>query len=466
MDPSKPPNQSVKSLRDTVQRQTTAESVPLLSRILRNESLTATNSGSNGILSGVISLIAGAAASQLILVAVAATAAAFTLKSIFDSVTGFFKKTDPSAPVSSSDQQLISPGNISNTDPNGNINLDSVRPNAMIIPSNTPGKREVPNNNRNEGKKNETEGETGTKPSKNPTAVSSPVKSQPIGLANTPNAVSASPPTIQSSPINQYTPVSLGARPTNTVSASSADVNSSLGQIITKASELVGVPASLMLAKAKQESGFRINAKAGTSSARGLFQFITSTWNSMVDKYGKQYSITKDQINDPWASSVMAAQYLKDNIQVLKNNGISKIGYTEGYMTHFLGGSGAVTMLKNLSNSILGTQILPKAAASNKPIFYEKNGTPRTTQQIYDYLYSLIVPNANAYASFVSQQSTQTNSYTTAEYSAKNKVINTQLPANAAQSSTVPTTRTASADTRIDIIGGKIVIDASRVTRG
>src|ERR1700730_3000537 len=74
---------------------------------------------------------------------------------------------------------------------------------------------------------------------------------------------------------NNPLPVPPGASPT---------VVSSIRQ----ASRATSIDFGVLMAQAKQESGFRVDAKASGSSATGLFQFINSTWLSLVQRFGEQ----------------------------------------------------------------------------------------------------------------------------------------------------------------------------------
>ena len=92
---------------------------------------------------------------------------------------------------------------------------------------------------------------------------------------------------------------------------------------IDKASKEVGVDKSLMYAMAKQESGFNPSAAAGTSSAKGLYQFISSTWNTMVQRYGSKYPLLKQRgPTDPDANALAGALFIKENSEYLKSAGI------------------------------------------------------------------------------------------------------------------------------------------------
>ena len=56
----------------------------------------------------------------------------------------------------------------------------------------------------------------------------------------------------------------------------------SISNAIKKASRATGVDFSYLLKTAARESAFNKSAKAKTSSAAGLFQFIESTWLKTV----------------------------------------------------------------------------------------------------------------------------------------------------------------------------------------
>src|SRR5258708_31570158 len=71
-----------------------------------------------------------------------------------------------------------------------------------------------------------------------------------------------------------------GARP-------SAEVASA----IHKASATTGVDFGYLVAQAGQDASFRPDAKAGTSSAAGLYQFVDSTWLSMIRDNGAAYGL-------------------------------------------------------------------------------------------------------------------------------------------------------------------------------
>lgn len=154
--------------------------------------------------------------------------------------------------------------------------------------------------------------------------------------------------------------------------------------IIKEAAKRVGIDENILVAMAAIESGFNPNAKSKYSSASGLFQFLTKTWAGITSQKGAKYGIGPNTSRfDPMASSVMAGEYIKQNFSYLKKVK-SDLGPVEAYMAHFLGPGGASTFFK-APPSAIAAQVLPKAAAANKPIFYD-NGRPRTIAEVYNHL--------------------------------------------------------------------------------
>ena len=154
--------------------------------------------------------------------------------------------------------------------------------------------------------------------------------------------------------------------------------------IIKEAAKKVGIDENILVAMAAIESSFNPNAKSKYSSASGLFQFLTKTWQGITSQKGAKYGIGPNTSRfDPMASSIMAGEYIKQNFQYLKKVK-SDLGPVEAYMAHFLGPGGASTFFKAPPNAI-AAQVLPKAAAANKGIFYD-GGRPRTISEVYNHL--------------------------------------------------------------------------------
>lgn len=178
---------------------------------------------------------------------------------------------------------------------------------------------------------------------------------------------------------------------------------------IQKASAKTGVDFAYLLENAAAESSFNPLAKAKTSSATGLFQFIESTWMSMVKNHGHKYGLGEfaDKIDangrvadrttrknilelrkDPQMSSYMAAEFAAQNKARLESNLGGDIGKTELYFAHFMGAGGASAFLKELEENPLsrGVDLFPREARANRGVFFDQQtGQPRTLQQIYDF---------------------------------------------------------------------------------
>ncbi|WP_375422469.1 lytic transglycosylase domain-containing protein [uncultured Sphingomonas sp.] len=180
---------------------------------------------------------------------------------------------------------------------------------------------------------------------------------------------------------------------------------------IAQASSRTGVDFSYLLGQAKLESGLNASARAGTSSASGLYQFIEQSWLAVVKKHGAEngmawaadsigqtnggrYTVadggTRQAIlalrNDPAAASLMAAEHAADNKTALEDKLGRPANGTDLYMAHFLGLGGAKKFLSAMQNDpgASASSLFPAAAGANRNIFYASNGQPRSLSQIYD----------------------------------------------------------------------------------
>lgn len=166
---------------------------------------------------------------------------------------------------------------------------------------------------------------------------------------------------------------------------------------IKQASQRTGVDFAYLVRQAHAESGFKTEIKAKTSSATGLFQFIESTWLSMVEKYGHKYGIetdgkTRREIldlrRDPETASFMAAEFASENKKFLDAHWGGKVGATELYLAHFLGPGQASAFLKTRdANPMANAAVLfPDAARANKNVFYDRaTGRAKSVEEIYGF---------------------------------------------------------------------------------
>lgn len=173
---------------------------------------------------------------------------------------------------------------------------------------------------------------------------------------------------------------------------------------IQLASARSGIDFSYLYAQAKLESGLNPNARASTSSARGLYQFTAATWLDMVRKHGaanglgsaaaalregaspSQKSAILDLRRDPQAAASMAAAFASDNRVQLEAGLGRPATATDLYIAHFLGASGALNFLRAhaADPQAAGADIAVAAAHANHAVFYNGNGAPRTLAAIYD----------------------------------------------------------------------------------
>ncbi|MGB4058103.1 MAG: transglycosylase SLT domain-containing protein [Alphaproteobacteria bacterium] len=178
---------------------------------------------------------------------------------------------------------------------------------------------------------------------------------------------------------------------------------------IKTASARTGVNFAYLVQQAKVESSFNPGIKAKTSSASGLYQFIESTWLSMVKKHGDKYGMgdladkigdngrvankaLKQQIlslrNDPEKASAMAAEFARENEKSLNEDWGGKIGATELYFAHFMGARQAAAFLKARDENPMqqAALIFPAAAKANRTVFYDtKTGRPKTMDEVYAF---------------------------------------------------------------------------------
>ncbi len=163
---------------------------------------------------------------------------------------------------------------------------------------------------------------------------------------------------------------------------------------IKRAALKVGVPVGTLMAIAQQESSFRPDVGASTSSAKGLFQFVDGTWGTMVQQYGAKDGVKLSDIYSPLGNAMMGAEYLKQNMTTLQRVLGRPPNATEAYSAHMLGPEGATTFLRALQKNPRAqiSSILPGAAASNSFMY------GMTVQDFYNFLYTKVGSHADAYA--------------------------------------------------------------------
>lgn len=177
---------------------------------------------------------------------------------------------------------------------------------------------------------------------------------------------------------------------------------------VARAAQRTGVDFDYLIAQARIESDMRPDARAPTSSASGLYQFIESTWLETLDRHGAKHGMswaeeaigpggrvgdadTRDHLLslrfDPDTASLMAAELARDNSAGLQATLGREPEPTELYLAHFLGLSGAQQFLGALESNPdqSAAALMPQAARANRAIFFD-NGQPRSVAGVMDLL--------------------------------------------------------------------------------
>jgi len=177
-------------------------------------------------------------------------------------------------------------------------------------------------------------------------------------------------------------------------------------QAIATASQRTGVDFHYLMSQAKIESALNPSARAQTSSATGLYQFIDQSWLAIVNNHGANYGMgwaadaiqktsggqyyvadpeTRRQIldlrNHPETASVMAAELAADNRDYLEQRIGRRAEAVDLYLAHFLGAGGAAKFLTS-PQTMAGADLFPAAARANANIFYDRQGNARSLADI------------------------------------------------------------------------------------
>jgi hypothetical protein len=181
-------------------------------------------------------------------------------------------------------------------------------------------------------------------------------------------------------------------------------VHQSIVEHVVKAAQTTEMDPALLMAIADKESNFITRAKARTSSASGLFQFVERTWLHALRTFGGRYGreqearaiagderVTPQQRakilglrNDPYLSAALAAEMLKkDGAKIAERIG-RPLTPGETYLIHFLGPDDAERFMKKMDEAphVSAAALLPRPARANRPIFYEQQGRHLKTRSV------------------------------------------------------------------------------------
>jgi hypothetical protein len=197
--------------------------------------------------------------------------------------------------------------------------------------------------------------------------------------------------------------------PTMNNAVADTDLRGRINSAIQLASAQTGVQFSYLFNQARMESGFNPDARARTSSATGLFQFIEQTWLGTVKRHGAEHGMgwaadairqghnghyyvsdpqmrraILDMRRQPEAASAMAAEYASDNRAYLERRLGRNVEPVDLYLAHFLGAAGATRFLRahDAKPDAAAAGLLPAAARANRAVFFTHSGAPRSFAEI------------------------------------------------------------------------------------
>lgn len=196
-----------------------------------------------------------------------------------------------------------------------------------------------------------------------------------------------------------------------------------IASAIKQAADATGASFDYLISTAKIESNLDPHAKASTSSARGLYQFIEQTWLGTVKQagaafgYGQYadaisqspsgtYSVSdataRNQIlnlrDDPAANAAMAGALTQANSVKLTGELGRRPTESELYMAHFMGVGGATRLISSAQSNPRASApaMFPNAAAANRSIFYNRDGSARSVSEVYSDIDSRFARAANS----------------------------------------------------------------------
>lgn len=178
---------------------------------------------------------------------------------------------------------------------------------------------------------------------------------------------------------------------------------------LRNAARATGVDFDFLVRTARRESSFNPSAKAPTSSAAGLFQFIEQTWLSTVKRHGAKHGLDRFadvitrgadgryRVTDPaqrravlalrydaQAASLMAGELAADHAAYLRGRTGKEPSAGDLYAAHFLGPAGSAKLIEAMRSrpGASAASLFPDAAGANRSIFY-RQGRPATVAEVY-----------------------------------------------------------------------------------
>lgn len=184
----------------------------------------------------------------------------------------------------------------------------------------------------------------------------------------------------------------------------------SIAQTILNAAKATGADPVVMMAIADKESSFDVDAKARTSTATGLYQFVEQSWLEAVRDFGAKHGMEEDakavkterggrvyvddpvqlrgildKRKDPALAALMACERTLAASATVKKRVGADLSRGEIYMTHLMGTNGAGKLIETVATepNRSSASVFPKAAASNRALFYKGRAKPLTTLELH-----------------------------------------------------------------------------------
>ncbi|HYF56911.1 MAG TPA: lytic transglycosylase domain-containing protein [Salinarimonas sp.] len=179
---------------------------------------------------------------------------------------------------------------------------------------------------------------------------------------------------------------------------------------IRSGAERTGTGFDYLLQTAQRESGLDPKARARTSSATGLFQFVEQTWLGLMKQEGPKLGLSREAAaittradgthtvadpaargeilalrEDPRVAAVMAGVLTQRNRDHLSAEIGREPQAGDLYVAHFLGARGAADLIRMAQSQPTrpAAEAFPDAAAANRSIFFDGAGRARGASEVY-----------------------------------------------------------------------------------